>query len=1591
MLQAGRSKSEGFSSDNVPFPNREALSAESSAISNLGLHMIHQPGPSAPLDIIFVHGLGGHSRKTWCNKHDENFFWPRLWLPLERDLGKTRIFTFGYNSSFRINAGKSISSISDFAKELLFEMRFAKCNSGEDLHIGRVPIIFVVHSMGGLVVKKACLLGEKDEQYRDIVSSVSAIVFLATPHRGSNLAETLNRVLAASFQSRKNFIDDLKKSSRTVEDLNEDFRHFSPRMSLWSFYETLTTSIGPKKLMIVDKDSSVLGYPNEISRPLNADHHGVCKYSSSKDANYLSVRNALKTLTTRFICKGAEAMNNQANEEEQFFRKLFRIRNSPQDDFDTFHRLWMQGTCDWFLSEPQISSWLEPTAGSRIVWYNAPPASGKSVLASHVISHLLQTGAACQYHFFRFDSQEKRSLSAFVRSMAYQIARDIPEFRRLLSDMSAEESRFESAEASFIWQRVFQSLLFHSEIPQPLYWVIDAMDECESPKKLGDLLQSISTSRVDLKILVLSRESHQLRVAFQRFPHDMDVYLMELSDQSPHSRDIKTLVDSEVRHMRGEHVLKEKVRERIMERAHGNFLWARLILEDILNCHTQESIQESLDQIPTDMDRLYQRMELAITSSLRQSEVRLAKALLQWTICSRKSLSLAELAQALAEDFPGILDLKLTIQDVCGQFVRVEPNGKVAMLHQTARDYLMQPRDGELVINLWQSHHHLFMKTLTVLLSPELRLTVPHTAQVLQSTDPFIVYAATSWSFHLQHSDFESDAAFDILVKFFTRTSVLTWIHILALTGQLEVLVKTSKTLGNFVAKIRKSNKNRNPMLHRLSDLDLLDQWAIDLVKVVGKFSKHLLTNPSAIYKLVPPFCPEKSALHRQFYQPESSSISISNTSSLDWGDNLAKIYLPNGDQAWNTAAAGRHIAILGSIGVVFIWNSQNFSEVAILRHSEHITAMCFNSNGTKLATFGLRSTKLWSIPSGELLATTPNPAGSKAMSIIFAENESALVACSDDKIIRRLQLSDKAAGWSIIEANLDKDGAQIEGALMNTPICMALNADTSQVGVSYRGFPLSVYSLNGTRTVQRCRRAASFQGKSGQASSSWFAVDRFTWNPITGHVIGIYKDGCVFKWHPLTDENQEVQSAADEVSASSTGKLFITSSSNGVVKVWNFAYFSVIYQIISDDLVTGLTFSPDCRRFYDMRGNCVNAWEANSLIRFSESEDVVSETSSEAQSSTGDSKVSEMRLSQFDAISALSVAPVNDFFFVSGNEDGSVRLHSMRDDDSLEILKFHNFLSVCHLEWSQDARYIAAADLSGQINVMQLREPLSDTRTITKATTKPLPSPDVQLSEQSIQQILFSYDSNFLLVSTGDTNQVCTVEDGKKIASSRALQDSLSRKWINHPTDDQLFLSVGPIDIRVFRWCDFEELPTLIFPKSHASPEDQCSSRRGGTESSMRSDGEHNTSSVIRLAITQDRMHILVHLRDGSVHGKITTRLLLIPASAFNAPGPRDSPAVLTTIHIPKIVSQSLKVPLAVLPGSRLVFLDQDLWVCTFRLGISHEEEADGFRRHYFIPPDWVSSTGIAMCGMTKDGTFLCPRDDVVVVVRSSLDSDGF
>lgn len=121
----------------------------------LGLTVLHAPDPQRrTVDILFIHGLGGSSLRTWCSKRDLDLLWPEKWLPEDTDLATARILTFGYNAQFSARGERTSLSIGDFANDLLFSMKYG----GDGIvKMGQVPIIVVAHSMGGLVFKKACM------------------------------------------------------------------------------------------------------------------------------------------------------------------------------------------------------------------------------------------------------------------------------------------------------------------------------------------------------------------------------------------------------------------------------------------------------------------------------------------------------------------------------------------------------------------------------------------------------------------------------------------------------------------------------------------------------------------------------------------------------------------------------------------------------------------------------------------------------------------------------------------------------------------------------------------------------------------------------------------------------------------------------------------------------------------------------------------------------------------------------------------------------------------------------------------------------------------------------------------------------------------------------------------------------------------------------------------------------------------------------------------------------------------------------------------------------------------------------------------
>ena len=282
-------------------------------------------------------------------------------LIIVRRLSSCRIFTFGYNSNFK-GAATNLT-ILDFAKELLFEMlTFTEDHVGGHLSVAQTPIIFVAHSMGGLVVKKAYILGRSDSEYAQIISNVYGIVFLATPHRGAQYAKMLNNILSTAPLGAppKAYIADLDTHSSALQDINEQFGKLCNELSLFSFFETLKTSFGLTKLVIVEKESGILGYPKENSSPLNADHHTICKFASQEDPKYTSIKNILKLWVGRIIpsrpTDRLQGRNSNVGSKREI-DNVMGIRERPEVDLDYYRSRVTSGTCKWISQRHDFIHW----------------------------------------------------------------------------------------------------------------------------------------------------------------------------------------------------------------------------------------------------------------------------------------------------------------------------------------------------------------------------------------------------------------------------------------------------------------------------------------------------------------------------------------------------------------------------------------------------------------------------------------------------------------------------------------------------------------------------------------------------------------------------------------------------------------------------------------------------------------------------------------------------------------------------------------------------------------------------------------------------------------------------------------------------------------------------------------------------------------------------------------------------------------------------------------------------------------------------------------------------------------------------------
>lgn len=245
--------------------------------------------PSRFGDVIFVHGLGGDPITTWHPKESDEI--ENSWLDwLGLDIEPIGIWSVSYSAAPFKNQGDSMPLV-DIATNIVDLLN--------DYRIGDRPIIFIAHSMGGLVVKQILRHANDfgNESWGRILSSTKGIIYLSTPHTGSNLA-TYARHIGNIFRTTVN-VEELEAHHSRLRELNEVYRNHEKlkQIPIKVFCESLPTKfLKPLNFsrIVVDKDSANPGISGVTPIPLRKDHVDIAKPISKDDRPYLSVKNFIE-------------------------------------------------------------------------------------------------------------------------------------------------------------------------------------------------------------------------------------------------------------------------------------------------------------------------------------------------------------------------------------------------------------------------------------------------------------------------------------------------------------------------------------------------------------------------------------------------------------------------------------------------------------------------------------------------------------------------------------------------------------------------------------------------------------------------------------------------------------------------------------------------------------------------------------------------------------------------------------------------------------------------------------------------------------------------------------------------------------------------------------------------------------------------------------------------------------------------------------------------------------------------------------------------------------------------------------------------
>ncbi|TLD31118.1 hypothetical protein PspLS_02866 [Pyricularia sp. CBS 133598] len=1537
----------------------------------LGLTVLFTP-EEPQVDLIFVHGLGGGSRKTWSKTSRRDHFWPQEWLPKDPSFRHVRIQTFGYDSDY-LRGRDDCLNIHHFGKAFLGALSTSPC-----LLESTSPIVIVAHSMGGLVSKKAYILAMQDAAHGALAKRFAAIYFLATPHRGADSATLLTNVLKVAYD--RSYVADLKRNSGAVQIINDEFRHYYSNIQLWSFYETQNMKF-PSSL-IVDPESALLGYREEKQFPMEADHRSICKFESVSDPNYIILRNALSATFNGIISTRVSQVPalDKPQETSKIFRKQFGIVDDVENGLVDAREARIPESCQWIFNKARYLEWQSespPTA--KVLWVSGMPASGKSVLAGSVIDNIRGSGLNCSYYFFKHADLANTSLDRCLRSLCYQMACSDTGSGNIARKLLEDGIRLDNLEDRAFW-RVISTTGFFSSTKAPHYWVIDALDECNDSSFLFNGVLPNLIGSTPLRLLITSRYTAKLNEGFASLPAD-NVRSLSITAEDTIS-DLSRLVDSKIPNLRVVSAdQRDTLAEKILRKGRGLFLWTTLVLEELELCHSMKEIDRVLEEIPRGMEHFYERTLETMSQASRGKH--LSKAILMWVACAVRPLSLDELSAALSLDirdtFPRFEE---SITALCGQLVVVDKSGRAQMVHESAREFLLSDiSTSEFSVEPGKAHMRISQVCLEYLTRDEMK--PPRGGRgprLLKDTrvsrSPFARYALEAYSHHLAMPSRPTSEPL-ALMENFLRLNVLTWIAEVADSGRLSQLILSSKHFKSYANDL----SNRHPELK--PRLQVLNQWAADLTRISSVFGPALLASPPAIYAIIPPFCPRGSMIRN--IKGISRRISVLGASPERWDDRLMCLDFRQA-QPTSVCYGDEFLAVGLRTGTATLYFSTSHQEYKSFDHGESVKFIVFKSESDLMATCGMKVAKVWNVRTGTEMHSfkcPPHP-----LDIGFHKG-SLLVACRKNYV----------ASWDLTACSGEPLHASWASALdishssaTRTPSKLYISVSHGLLAVAYFGRPIILWDLEDDSYIGSCGKKLS----SGETSTHAVVALVLNPSPSISLLAVAYLDGDLAVIDPFADEElNSLRADCDTLAASPDGRLLAAGGARGVIDVYEFGTLQLLYRVMSRNIsINGLAFSQDSTLLADIKAAQCTVWEPDTLSR----------NTIDAVGSSG--SVPEAGVETLSIVAStktlMVVAHPSTNMIICAKEDGYIDIYDRKRGLKLQTLECHTRFPLRFMAWCAARNALVSLDCSNRLLVQAIhtedsteQTELADTTLLFECRIKTDSAPfDFLVEDQGSKMVLSTHTSDHMLDLHGSEP-----ERRREWPWSQSAVE-VNRKWVQLPQSPHHVALVDRREVHIHSWSDWSEVAVLSL-----AAEDLTVHVKAATIFS----GGHISRLFLEVA---DQCNLLS-----------TRRLLLFDACKLNAvEGSYDGASVVTglgeqpqctsgencnpSISPTEMDGKPQQLPLldlglqhlegklfhiiGISSTGLLVFIDRESWVCSTSL-LGDRKHGDDTQphhisRHFFVPHDWFAGSR-EVIGALVDTDILFIRGGELAIIRGGVE----